>query len=356
MIGMPKVSAIIPVYNVELYLRQCMNSIIHQTLQDIEIICVDDGSTDSSFEILKEYAQQDNRITVLQQKNSGAGAARNAGMKIAKGKYLSIIDSDDFFELDMLEKAYLKCEEEQADFCVFRSNQYDTQKQTYADMHWTIKNRYLPDYTPFSAEDVSSHIFQIFNGWSWDKLYRRDFVEKNGLQFQGLRTTNDAFFVFMTNIQAQCISIVDEVLAHHRVNTKTSLSVTREKSWDCCWQAINAIREELLARNQYKMVEQSFINWAVHFLVWNVRTLKDSSKKKLMEAIRTEYGKTLHFANYKPEYFYNKKEYQEFRVIYQLGQQANVKENLFRKALSYLKENGLKATWYKIKIVRGKKL
>ena len=348
---MPHLSVIIPVYNAEKYLQQCMDSLVQQTLRDIEIICVDDGSTDNSFAILQEYAQRDSRIIVLQQKNSGAGIARNTGIRIAKGEYLAIVDSDDFFELDMLEKAYKKCEQDNADFCVFRSDQYDQQQQKYIDMHWTIKQRYLPNHIPFSAEDIYPYIFQIFNGWSWDKLYRRDFVEKNQLQFQGLRTTNDAFFVFMTNIQAKHITIVDEVLAHHRVNTKMSLSVTREKSWDCCWQAIHAIREELLARNQYKMVEQSFVNWAVHFLLWNVRTLKDSSKEKLMEEIRTKYSKTLQFASYKPEYFYDKKEYQEFLAICQSGEQAKIQRNVFQKTLHYLKENGMKATLKKMQSV-----
>ena len=190
---MPKVSVIIPVYNVELYLHQCMDSIIGQTLTDIEIICIDDGSTDSSFSILQEYAEKDNRIIVLQQENSGAGIARNAGMKIAQGEYLSILDSDDYFEPEMLEKAYLQCEKDKADICVFRSDRYNMQKHVYEDISWTIKERYLPKEIPFSAEQIYPYMFQIFNGWSWDKLYRRSFVEQTGLQFQGLRTTNDAF-------------------------------------------------------------------------------------------------------------------------------------------------------------------
>ena len=93
----PKVSVIIPVYNVEEYLRECLDSIVKQTLREIEIICVDDGSTDNSLEILKEYAKKDNRITVITQKNLHAGVARNAGLAVAKGEYLSFLDSDDFF-------------------------------------------------------------------------------------------------------------------------------------------------------------------------------------------------------------------------------------------------------------------
>ena len=86
---MIKVSVILPVYNTEKYLPECLDSIINQSLRDIEIICVDDGSTDSSLQILKEYAEKDKRIVVLEQNNSGAGIARNKGMEVAKGKYLS---------------------------------------------------------------------------------------------------------------------------------------------------------------------------------------------------------------------------------------------------------------------------
>ena len=93
----PKISVIIPVYNVEEYLAQCLETVINQTLKDIEIICIDDGSTDNSLYILKKFAEKDKRITILKQKNLHSGVARNAGLAAAKGKYLSFLDSDDFF-------------------------------------------------------------------------------------------------------------------------------------------------------------------------------------------------------------------------------------------------------------------
>ena len=125
---MVKVSVIIPVYNVEPYLKQCMDSVVGQTLKDIEIICVDDGSTDGSLDILREYAAEDNRIQIIEQKNAGAGAARNNGMRHATGKYLSFLDSDDFFEPRMLEKAYDLAEKDQADFVAYKSDQYHTEE------------------------------------------------------------------------------------------------------------------------------------------------------------------------------------------------------------------------------------
>ena len=115
----PIISVIVPVYNSSKYLKECLDSILNQTLTDIEVICVDDGSTDESPLILEEYASRDSRLQILKQENKGAGAARNLGMTIAKGKYLSFLDSDDFFSPDMLKHAYLNAEIYSSDITIF---------------------------------------------------------------------------------------------------------------------------------------------------------------------------------------------------------------------------------------------
>ena len=120
-----KVSVIIPVYNVQDYLRECLDSILNQTLKELELICVDDGSTDKSLEILREYEKKDNRVIVLTQHNKGAGAARNKGLEIARGEYLSFLDSDDFFATGMLEESYRKCKKENAEVCVYQVVRYN---------------------------------------------------------------------------------------------------------------------------------------------------------------------------------------------------------------------------------------
>lgn len=337
------VSVIIPVYNAAKYLPQCLDSICNQTLQNIEIICVDDGSTDNSLEILERYAEKDSRFQLLQQKNAGAGAARNKGMSLARGEYLSFLDADDFFELNMLEKAYLQCEKDGADFCVFRADQYDQKNSIYMKIPWTIKRRYLPVQCPFAAETIYPYIFQIFNGWAWDKLYRKEFVEKNNLKFQELRTTNDAFFVFMANVLAEKITIVQDILAHHRVNVTASLSMNREKSWECCLWAVLAIREELIRRNLHENVEQSFVNWTTHFLLWNVYTLDPKTKEHLMDAIQYKYENILQIEKYTADYFYDVKEYYDFLKICRLGKNAELKECNVRKTIRYFQENGWKA-------------
>ena len=114
----PKVSVIVPVYNVAEYLGQCLDTILLQTLQDIEVICVDDGSTDNSLNILNTYAMFDERLKVIHQENAGAGPARNRGIKEATGDFLIFLDGDDFFHPEMLEKMVVKAEEDNSDVVI----------------------------------------------------------------------------------------------------------------------------------------------------------------------------------------------------------------------------------------------
>ena len=137
----PKISVIIPVYNTEKYLRQCLDTVVAQTLKDIEIILVDDGSTDDSLLICREYARKDDRIHVYHQENQGAGPARNYGIKVAKGQYFSFLDADDLFKLDMLERLYDKCSVTDSDICICRSKGIRNKK--IETMMWTLRKDFL---------------------------------------------------------------------------------------------------------------------------------------------------------------------------------------------------------------------
>ena len=309
------VSVIVPVYNVENYLRQCLDSITGQTLRNIEIICVDDSSTDSSGKILEEYAKKDERIKIITQPNKGAGAARNNGLSAAQGKYLSFLDSDDFFEPDMLELAYKKAEEDRADFVVFKSDQYYTEENRYAEVPWTLREKEIPPYTPFSHRQMTDNIFKVFVGWAWDKLYSREFVEKNNLLFQEQRTSNDMLFVFSAVAIAKRISIVNKVLAHQRRDAKDSLSKTRENSWYCFYDALTALRDRLKAEGIYKETEKDFINYALHAVLWNINTLAEPTKSKLIEKLKKEWFEDLGIAGKSENYFYNKKEYKQYKKL-----------------------------------------
>lgn len=312
---MPLVSVIIPVYNVEHYLRQCLDSVRAQTLSDIEIICVNDSSTDGSLDILEDYAKKDSRIQVVTQPNGGAGAARNKGLSMAKGKYLSFLDSDDFFEPDMLELAYKKAEEDKADFVVFNSDQYYTDKKKFVEVPWTLRIKELPPYMPFNHRQMTDNIFKVFVGWAWDKLYSREFVENNHLLFQEQRTSNDMLFVFSAVAIAKRISIVNKVLAHQRRDAKDSLSKTRENSWYCFYDALTALRDRLQAEGIYKETEKDYINYALHAVLWNINTLAEPTRSKLIDKLKQEWFEDLGIAGKSENYFYNRKEYKQYKKL-----------------------------------------
>lgn len=307
-----KVSVIVPVYNALNYLEDSINSILSQTLKEVEIIFVDDGSSDGSYEMLENYAKKDSRIRVIRQKNAGAGAARNNGLKYAKGEYLSILDADDFYEPDMLEKSYNAALKYNADIVVFDCDYYDDISKQYRSTH-SIRKKLLPDNNPFSASEIRKDIFKVFVGWSWDKLFKRSFVEENKLFFQEQRTTNDMLFVFTGVVHAKSIYVMEEILAHHRRGVE-SLSVTREKSWHCFYDALTALKQELCSTGLYERYKQDYINYCLHFSLWNLDTLKEPTKTLLYNKLREDWFAQMEISKHSKEYFYNKNEY--FRYIY----------------------------------------
>ncbi len=313
--GKIKVSVIVPVYNAQDYLEQCIVSILAQTLQEIEVICVDDSSTDRSLEILKKYEKEDSRMRVLTQPNSGAGAARNRGLSQASGEYLSFLDADDFFEPDMLELAYAKAKEDRADMVVFKSDQYHTDSDQFVQVAWTLREKEIPPYTPFNHRQMTDNIFKVFVGWAWDKLFSREFVEKHHLTFQEQRTSNDLLFVFSAVALAKRITIVPKVLAHQRRDAKDSLSKTRENSWHCFYDALTALRQRLTDEGLFPETEKDFINYALHFSLWNLRTLAEPTKTKLGKKLVSEWFNTLGISGKKQGYFYKQNEYKEYTEV-----------------------------------------
>ncbi len=173
---MKKISVIVPVYNVEEFLPQCLDSLLTQTLTDLEIICVNDGSTDNSSKILNDYEKKDKRIIIINQKNSGVCVARNIGIKAASGEYIGFVDSDDWIEPDFYQNLYNIAKERKADivgtgFCGVKNNQ---KKTLYSVKE--IKNATTPEGK-----------FKIFkmptNNYVWNKIYKKDLIIKNELLF-----------------------------------------------------------------------------------------------------------------------------------------------------------------------------
>lgn len=307
------VSIVLTVYNAESYIEGCLDMITGQTLRDIQIICVDDGSTDNSAQIIEQYAQKDDRIVLIREKNAGAGAARNRGMQEATGKYILFLDCDDFYEPEMVEKAFRRAEEEQAEIVIYKSDQYKMDTEEYVYEKWVMIEWALPPYEPFNRRQISTNIFRAFVGWAWDKLYLREFVMKNDLKFQEQRTTNDALFVFSALVLAERICTVSEILIHRRVDTRDSLSKTREKSWDNFYHMLLALRQMLKDHGLYTEIEKDYINYALHFSLWNYNTLAEPTKTKLREKLLGEWYDELGISARPEEYFYDEYEYGQYK-------------------------------------------
>lgn len=316
---MAQVSVIIPVYNAEQYLEKCIGSITAQTLEDIEILCVDDGSTDGSLVLLKKLQVADGRIRVITQPNGGAGAARNTGLRHAAGKYLSFLDADDFFEPNMLEEAVAAAEQYSAEMVVFNSDQYHMDTDSFAEVPWVLRKRDIPPYMPFTYRQLTDNVFKTFVGWAWDKLFLREFVLEQEIRFQEQRTTNDMLFVFTALVSAKRIAVVDKVLAHQRRGSSESLSVTRERSWHCFYDALTALRSRLEQQDIFWELEQDYINYALHFCLWNLNTLAEPTHSLLADKLRKEWFEALQIAGKPDAYFYEKDEYDQYLGLMKQG-------------------------------------
>ena len=170
---MPKVSIIIPTYNVENYLRECMESVTRQTLKDIEIICINDGSTDGSLQILKEYANKDSRIVLVDKKNEGYGVGMNIGLDKATGEYIGIVEPDDFVPLNMYEDLYNAAKENdldfvKADFYRFtRDSENGNMELIYNHLDATGEN-YNQVINPFEKINRTEHKKRIYSSSQWN--------------------------------------------------------------------------------------------------------------------------------------------------------------------------------------------
>ena len=283
---MPKVSVIIPVYNVEKYLQQCLDSVVNQTLKDIEIILVDDGSTDSSLSICDEYAQKDNRITVLTQQNKGAGAARNKGIVAAKDDYLYFLDSDDFIKLETLEKLYSKITETNSDICFCKNNIYNENTKSIENIDWSTNEKIIPQTETFSSDDIPSTILQICVPNLFLKLYKKEFIQINDIKFQEIKTCNDVFFNYSSLIMAKRICYVNEVLVTYRKNQSDCLSANRGRTAVCIVDAYKKLKEYLENKGIFERVQDSIYTKALNNFEYETSCCTTKEQKRLKKEIK----------------------------------------------------------------------
>ena len=314
---MVKVSVIVPVYNEERYLEKCMESICSQTLQEIEIICVDDGSTDGSLYILESFAENDSRIKVLAQENLFAGAARNYGMQYASGQYLAFLDADDYFKEDMLEKMYQAAESGCSDIVICRYREHCERTGKLRDMDWAYADYFLEGRSEFTGALLKyAGIFQAAKGWAWDKLFKTSFVKQCGYSFPEFRSSEDGFFVYMLLTRAGKIFYMKDTFVVHRVNDSRSLSNTLDKNWMNGFKMLLLIQEEMKRLDIYKIYQQSFLNESVRFFLWYLQSMRSfETFKNCCQYIQKVMEVEMGILDYGKEYYFRKELYDWYHKI-----------------------------------------
>ena len=221
----PVISVIVPVYNVEEYLPKCLDSILNQTFSNIEIICVNDGSTDGSRKILEEYKKRDFRIKIVDKKNGGLSSARNAGMKVATGEFYSFIDSDDWIDKTMLEKLYENMTTLNTDISICAVHQFDETNQKIDDSNPYYTLEFFDksfDNRVFSYKETKPFIMDVCV-MAWNKLYRRSLIEDCNAEYPEGLIFEDGPFFFSIFFKTDRVSIVREFLYYYRINRKNSI-------------------------------------------------------------------------------------------------------------------------------------
>ena len=299
-----KVSVIMPIYNASDYLRPAIDSVIDQTLKEIEIICVDDGSTDSSYELIKEYQKQDSRIRIVTETNAGPALARNNGIKRARGEYISFLDADDFFEPNLLETLYNAAKEKDLDIVVSDYDIYNSKKASFEKAQPAEHEEILSENAVTSKNEHPDHIFLSVNGAAWNKLFRRSFVIEKNLQFlPDVKIYEDVYFVATAMSLAERMAKVSKILVHHRIYTNQSRAKMFRKCYSQVPIAYLKIKEFLEHNGMYAPLSTSYLNYSASrcYKIYNI--LGSVPKEHFWNLLHNEYAESLGWQDREPDEF-----------------------------------------------------
>ena len=295
-----KLSIVIPVYNVAEYLPKCLDSILNQSFNDFEVICVNDGSIDNSLDVLKSYREKDSRVVIIDKKNEGSGVARNTGIDAAQGEYLYFIDSDDWIEDDCLQKIINKADELKTDILIFGGRSCYEAKEGYKKQNGGYSANKLPKKylnRIFSSEDIKKDIFK-FPPTAWVKLYRRDLFTKNNIRFQNIKIGQDQLPYFHSMICADRIALYPENLYCYRKNRAGSAMTVKKKKNFSPIYVFYGIEELLKNTGKLKDYEYIFVNHYFSKATSWLGKFQDDLKSdyfeeysKLLEHIKQNYPK-----------------------------------------------------------------
>lgn len=291
----PKFSIIIPVYNVENYLSQCLDSIVNQTLLDIEIICVNDETKDRSRYILEEYQKKDDRIQIIDKVNGGLSSARNAGLRVSTGEYVLFVDSDDYLSMDTCERLYYEVLEHKPEIIVFGANVFPD----YIEQDpWIVQNLTTRSKI-YKKKNGSVKALLKENGacpFVWRDCFRRDFLIANKLEFdETVRFAEDLIFQFMAFPLAEQVIFISDKLYYYRWVRKDSLMANAAKDiyqkYVSHIEAMNIIAEFWDNQGLLKRYSREFMVWTTSFMGWDLYHYKGKKKAELIKLMKDFWNK-----------------------------------------------------------------
>lgn len=287
------ISVIVPAYNLEKYIGDCIDSVRNQSLQNIELILVDDCSDDHTKTVIKEYMDRETEIEIIlleNGRNENAGYSRNRGLDIARGDYLLFLDGDDMLEPGALERLYDVCRETNADIVNYNYQFFDNNTRSITKSNSRVDALAKP-MEVFKLSDVSDCAFQFFHEVAWDKIFRRAFIQEQGIRFQCQSNANDQLFVFTALIKAERIVTISDHLLNYRVNRENQLSAGKNISQNpqCIWRATKATLEVIEKCGLYDLYQKSFLNYSVERLIFSLKKINSKEAEELLTFYK-EYG------------------------------------------------------------------
>ena len=269
---MVEISVLIPVYNAKDFLYDSITSLLNQTFEDFELICVNDGSKDNSLEILNEFASNDSRVKVFDKENGGCGSARNFALEKAAGKYIYFFDPDDDIENNSLEIAYNNAEKNNSDMVIFKANTFDKNGMNNYDISF--------DYTAIKREEYDNVPFDslkryaLIGGFApWSKLYKKEFLDSyDDFKFDLGIAFDDVPFHVKSILRAKRVSYINKVLYHYRVDNANSVNSTASNGFDI-FKILDIVENILKEENHFEDLKKVFYNFKVnHILIYILTT------------------------------------------------------------------------------------
>ena len=299
-----KVSVVMPIYNAYDYLRPAMDSVIDQTLREIEIICIDDGSTDHSLEIIKEYQKLDERIRIITENNAGAGAARNKGLARARGEFVIFLDADDFYEPTLIEKMYETAVRDELDITVVGFDIYNSKHARFEPSAEEKHGSIFEGGAVVSKNDHPDSILQCTTGYVWNKLFRTSFVREKELTFAPeLYVFEDVYFSSIAMSLASRVGRIYETLIHHRVYSDQSRAKLFRKYYSQVPVVYLRLKDFLMHHGMYIPLMRSFLNFSASRCLRIYNLLWSDAKEGFWNMLHEGYGDSLGWYKHPAEDF-----------------------------------------------------